>query len=417
MILILSFLFSSTAFAGSETRTLPKGRFGIVLGNVYATGTDYQYTKDGEKKTVGDANKTSIKDQALAMGARNSVGAAIFNKIIDFFNQSAAGRAALASARSFVDGVDLGTMTMNVKSTANVTSPTLMGSVTDKWMVIVNIPYVRMKTEAEFVYTPGKTSDQLDQLSAMANSVGITGIPNRNQFTSLARQALIDKGYKPPDSREKKFLGDIRLMNVVDLGGAGKFAFGGMNTIGLPTGPKHDPDDIFDSGAFHIPFIEQELTAVYSHTRKFRSYYTGGVRYNLGMKEKFRVPLDNQDFSPDKAQTETVTRTVGLSTFVETGLKYRLHSRWEVLGGLIRKTKAVDKFEGDQGSNYEAMGKMYPNVPSEALIYKVQLKYDPLTYYKMGRVPVMADISYEETFAGKNAPALKQLMFSIATFF
>ncbi len=410
-------LSSFGAHAADETRTLPKGRFGIILGNVYATGTDYEFGKDGSKKTVGETHATSIKDQALAGASRNSLGTAVFNGVVGILQATPTGQQFLAGAQNAVNQLDLGTMSMNVASTANVTSPTIMYGVTDKWSVIVNVPYVRLKTEVDWAYVPGKSNDALDSLSALANVIGITSIPNRNQFVGLAQQELATRGYKPPVSREKKFLGDIRLMNLVDLGRAGRLSFGTMNTLQLPTGPKHDPDDLFDAGSFHNAFIEQEFTAVYKHSRRFQSYYSGAFRYNLAQETDFRIPLDDQDLSPDKSQTETVKRQIGMGTTLEAGAKYRLFSRLQILGGLIRRTKAADSFSGNKGSNYDALERMYPYVAGEAYVYKLQLKYDPLSNYQPGSVPLMADISYEETFSGTNTPALKQLMFSIATFF
>jgi hypothetical protein len=407
-------LLPLAARAGEETRTLPKGRFGILINNVYATGVDYEFGKDGVKRTVGDTHATSINQQALAAANRNSLGNAIFGAISSSLNQTAEGRAFLQSAAA---GTDLGVMKMQVGSTANVATPTIMYGVTNKWSLVMAVPYVKLKTDVQWEYVPGKGNDALDQLSTLANAIGITSIPNRNQFVGLAQQVLADKGYKPPVSREKAFLGDMRVMQLLDLGRIGHFSFGTMNTVGLPTGPKHDPDDILDAGSFGHSFVEQEATAVYRFSRKLQAWASGGVRYNIAEKTKFRVPIDDLDLSPDQAQTETVKRQIGLGTFVEAGARYRPLSRIELRAGVIHRAKAHDEFSGDRGSNYEALERMYPYTPESAYVFKVGLKYDPLSNYRPGSIPLMADVNYEETFAGSNTPALKQIMFSIATFF
>lgn len=393
----LLLFFSIPAFAGSNTQTPPKGIFGIRLNQVFVTGTDYEYNSSGSKGTVGDLHSKNLFDELVR-------------------KLQAAGFGAYGVNLSGGNALDLGKMKMDVASTSTVFNPTLMYGVTDRWMTIVNVPYVNIKYDIKWSYVPGAMTPLIDGASQLASLANIN-LPNSSQFVSLAQQSLAQKGFKEMTSREKSFIGDALWMNMFNLGKMGALSFGTMNTISLPTGPKHDPNDLLDVGSFHHTYVEQEVTSVYAFSKKFQTYASGSVRYNLPEKTDFRVPKDENDLDPDITQLETVTRTVGMTKFAEAGFKYRLLPRWQLLTGLAYKSRDADKFSGSKGSNYASMSKIYPYVAETASIFKLALTYDPLTHYKLGSIPLMADISYEETFAGTNTPAIKQIILSLSTFF
>jgi hypothetical protein len=414
---LLLLLICSSAGAGNSTQTLPKGVWGFRLNNVFVTGADYMYGPDGSKASIADANASSIKEQALHMLNGNSLGGDIYNQILNIVKSATVAQLGLNLAESVIQAMDLGQLKLNVSPTIKVISPTIMRGMTRWWSLILNVPIVNMNTEVSWQYIPGSSTATLDSISALAGRMGFQGIPNSSQIIPMAENSLAQKGYKPLRSDDRTFVGDSQLMNLFSLGRFGALSFGTMNTIGLPTGPKHDPDDLTDIGQFHHTSIEQELTAVYVFTRSFRTYVSGGVRYTLPEKGDYRIPAGADDFTPDKSQTESVTRQVGLGTFVEGGFSYRILPRFVFGAGLVHRSKAADTFRGNRGLNYGLLQDTFPYDASTSNSYKVGITYDPLTNYRLGSIPLMADLNYEEVFSGVNVPATKIIFFSVSSFF
>jgi hypothetical protein len=414
--LILS-LASSRAFAGDSTQTMPKGIVGVRMNSIFVTGVDNQFGADGAKATIGDMHAVSVRDQGVNTVLGSDLGNAIFSRIKKALQASPLGTFGMNMAASAVSAMDLGQMKINVTPSVSVQAPTIMYGIMKNWNLIVTTPFVKMKTDVKWEYTPGTTTAALNSASALANAVGITSIPNSSQIVGVGQQTLTDKGYKPLQSGERSFMGDVRVSNLISLGHVGKLSFGAMNTIGLPTGPSHDSDDLLDSGNFHHTFISQELTAVYEFSKKFQSYASAGIQYNLEESTNFRVPVDMNDQNPDASQKEDVTRQVGLGKFVEAGIKFRALPRFQITTGLMYRTKDADKFTGNRGLNYAVLEQTYPYNAEQATSYKIGLTYDPLSNYQMGSIPLMFDVNYEEVFAGSNTSAVKQLMFALSTFF
>jgi len=401
------------AHAGDETQTLPKGIFGVRLNNVFVTGTDYEFGPDGQRRTIGETHESNIVQQGINSATQSGVGKLIYDSLVKILQGTTQGQSFLNSALS---GIDLGEMRINVVPTTTVQSPTLMYGLTNKWSLIVNVPFIKMQNQVSWEYVPGSSTATLNGLSSAANLVGVN-IPNSSQFVSLAQSSLAAKGYKPMQSGERSFMGDIYVMNLIDLGKSGRFTFGTMNTISLPTGPSHDPDDLLDAGSFHHTFVEQEFTTVYSFDRKFKGYLSGSFRYYLPEQTAWRVPATETDLDPDLSQEGTINRQVGMTTMTEGGLKYRIMSRWNTKAGLAHYTKAADKFNGDIPGSYDLIENTYPYNASSSTSYKLGLTYDPLSNYKPGSVPLMVDLSYEEVIAGTNTPSIKQITLSLSTFF
>lgn len=415
--LIFSLLVSASrwAEAGNETRTVPKGIFGFRLNTVYVTGTDYGFGADGKRQTTADMHATSIKDQAVRQISSWSVGNDIFKQITNALQSLPGGQAGLDLAQSAINSIDLGQMKVHVNPTSSVIAPTLLYGLTDNWSLILNLPIIKMKYDVRWEYIPGSSTATLDSTSAAANLLGITSIPSSSQFITMAHQDLAKKGYKPMTSREMSFIGDTLVMNMFSLGKAGGFSFGTMNTVSLPTGPEHDPDDLLDAGPFHHLGVGQEFTTVYTFNRSFRYYASAGIQYFLPEDTLFRVPENEFDLMPDRGRTETVKRQVGMGKFAETGIKYRLLPRFDFSAGVAHFIKDMDRFSGAGSSRYDLLSQFYP--AGSATTFKLGLTYDPLSRYRLGSVPIMADINYEEAFSGVNAPATRQLMFSLAIFF
>ncbi|MGZ3723006.1 MAG: hypothetical protein ACXVA9_08760 [Bdellovibrionales bacterium] len=415
------FILVSMAHANDSTQSLPQGIFGIRVNNVFVTGTDYEFGAGGSKGTVGDTHATSIKDQALHTASQSladsGLGSLIFKQLVNLLNSNPLGQAGLNLTNSALQSMDLGQMKTNVVPSTSVTAPTIMYGVTKFWTMMVNVPFIRMKTDVSWEYVPGSSTATLNTASALANSAGITAIPNSSQFVPMAQSALAAKGYKPLQSQEKSFVGDTRLNNLFSLGKVGNLSFGAMNTLSLPTGPSHDATDLLDAGSFHHTFVEQEFTVIYAFSRKFQTYGSAGIRYNFSEKTNFRVPVDDMDLDPDASQTENLTRQIGLGKWVEAGFKYRVLPRFGFSAGLLKRTKDADKFSGDRGYHYEILEKTYPYNAESATSYKLGLTYDPLSNYQMGSIPVMVDLSYEEVIAGTSTSAIKQMMLSFSTFF
>jgi hypothetical protein len=415
-----AFFACTFAYAGSETRTLPKGIFGIRLNEVFVTGTDHQFNAEGTNRLTGDEHASNLTQQAVhAVGGeinKSPLSADIYNGIVKALQGSQLGQFGLNLAQSAIDSLDLGQMKVQVDPTVTVTTPTMLYGLTNRWTVGLVLPFTHMREDVTWKYIPGSSTSLVDGAAAAAHAVGITAVPSSSQFISLGQQALAQKGFKM-QSEEKSFLADARLLQLFDLGHAGHLYFGAMNTVNLPTGPKHDSNDLLDSGAFHHTFVEQEVTAVLNVTRNFRTYVSGSVRYNLPEKTDFRVPNSEFDLDPDISQTETVKYQIGFGTMAEAGIKWRLLPRFEFSTGLLYTTKAADKFSGSRNLRYDVLSAQYPYAASKATVYKAGLLYDPLSHYKLGSVPFMVGLDYEQTVAGVQTPSIKLLMLSIATFF
>ena len=408
---------SNAAKAGDSAQTLPKGIVGIRYTSVFVTGLDYQFDDKGTNQGIAELNSSSISKEARKTLLGSGLGKRIYDRITESVQGVPLAQAALDAANSTLDSYDFGEIRMDIRPSVQVQVPNVMYGVTNWWSVVVSVPFIKMKTDVNWQYKPGADSGTLDSVSATARTLGVSSIPSSRELVGLAQTTLAEKGYKPIESTEKSFMGDARLMSLFKLGQFGKLGLGAMNTLGLPTGPEHDSDDLTDSGAFHHAFIEQEITAEYVFSRRFATYASGGIRYNLPEDSTFRIPKEEGDLAPDASQKETVKRQIGMSNFVEAGLKYRALSRLVLSGGWIQRTKEQDTFAGNRGFRYDVLAKTYPYTAESSHAFKAGVMYDPLSRYRPGSIPLMANLDFEQTFAGVNTPATKQLMLSLSTFF
>lgn len=359
----------------------PAIRFGQI------SGIGERYTATGALVTLTDANSIVFDATKLAQIEPR------VQQLVNVLNQF--------GQQNMGDALTLGTLHININPQINYIAPVHAFGITKKWTLGVGVPVIRYSNDIN-MYQSGSNLEairaQTGGLSAQMDSafdelsVGLV---------SQAQKELSSKGYLPLENHRETFIGDVQVASLYQIYNDTKYGVLTKTTLGLPTGPQDDPDDLADLGTFAYTSVEQTLLGTYRPRANWRLSAKAGVRYTLPDRIEKRVPKDETDSLPDANSKENVSRTNGILGSIGASTSYFFLRRWSAGLGVDYLAKAADSYSGSRGGRYDLLAR---ETNSSATRMRVGISYDTISAYfsKAAMIPAMISYEFSDTIRGFN---------------
>lgn len=381
----------------ADVETLPANIRMAQIKSGYIAGLDQVWASNGQLYNLGEARSVSFDGATLA---RVSPQAA---QLVAALNQF--------GSRGLGDQIQMGTLNINTEPTISYMAPVLAYGLTSKWTIGAGIPVVNYSNRLSLSASASNLSFYRDQLGG--NTQLLDDALNVN-LVNETRKVIMEKGYRPLESRDETFLGDIQIAALHRLNNIGSWAAAHQITLTLPTGPKDNPDDLMAINAFGRTVLDNTLVL----SRPLSSILTfvpyGGITLTLPDRVTKRVPKNEDDVLPDATAKQEVTRFIFPSFTIGSNLQYKYSDTLNFSGGLEGSVKGTDEYSGDGRVDLLAKN-------SEAYVARIRggVGYSSVDQYRSGKAMIPGRISLDlsDTLAGRNIERQLRTDLSATLFF
>lgn len=381
----------------ADVETLPRH---IHMGQIksgYIAGLDQVWASNGQLYNLGEARSVSFDGATLA---RVSPQAA---QLVAALNQF--------GSRGLGDQIQMGTLNIETDPSVTYMAPVLAYGLTQHWTVGAGIPVVNYSNHLTLSASASNLSFYRDQLGG--NTQLLDDALNVN-LVNETRKVIMEKGYRPLQSRDDTFLGDIQLAALHRLKDIGSWAAAHQMTLTLPTGPKDDPDDLMSINAFGRTVFDNTLVLARPLSAVMTVVPYGSLSVTLPDRVTKRVPKNEDDVLPDANSKQDVVRFISPSMTLGSDIRYRLSDIWNVSGGLEGTLKGSDHYSGEGRVDLLARN-------SDAYVARVRggVGYSSVDQYKAGKamIPGRLSVDVSDTIAGRNIERQLRTDFSATLFF
>jgi hypothetical protein len=390
-LLALSIIFSIFALPARDAKavdveTLPSGvrmtqaRYGVV------SGLDETWRSDGKLYDLGEAR--SITFDAATLAKVNPRAQKLIEALNYFGTQSLGSR------------INLGTLDVSTRPEIRYFAPVMAYGVNDKWTVGLGVPVVHYTNNVSLSSSASNLAYYKEQFAHVSQE--LDDAMNVDLVTE-ARKVIAEKGYRPIESRDEQFIGDIELdvLHKLPGSGSGIGAWALLHQIAfhLPTGPKDDPDDMMALNSFGRTSVANTLIAARSLGSGWSVLPYTSLEIPVPDKVTKRVPRDENDTLPDASSKQEVMRWLGPTLSLGAELRWSFLDRWEVRSGALEAVKAEDQFSGAGRMDLLSQG-------SDSSVTRVRsgVTYSTVDDYrsKLALVPGKVTLDITDTVAGRN---------------
>ncbi|MEK6773460.1 MAG: hypothetical protein AABY64_05945 [Bdellovibrionota bacterium] len=387
MKLLLKILFLMMGFKSANagiSDTLPEGinspifKFGLVQG------LNQKYNKAGELWRLSDLY--SIEFDAPTLAKVNPQAQVLISALNKFGNQRLG------------DALNLGVLEFNIDPTVSYFAPVYARGISNKWTMALALPIITYKNTV-------KISRSFSNVDFYKQEFG-GKFPELDQAlnTDLGAEtlkAISAAGYKPLVDKNETFLHDVQLVSFYNLFSQDRISVIHSAYLGLPTGPKFDPDDITALNISGMTSLENGVTFAYNMDYGVTFMSTLSYLYSLPDQITKRVPRNEDDILPNDSTKESIRRTTGSKTTLKNELAVKFNDKYKVGVGHGYAQKNSDSYSGSNGSRYDLLT---ANTNTQEQTASLSLSYDTVKSYFKKQAVIPAIISYDlsSAFAGQN---------------
>lgn len=397
--LFLVVLVVSSAQALVTTGTLPEGinspsfRFGVVdkIGE--------RYTAGGNLMSLGDI-KSLVFDQATLKKMNGDA-----KKLIDALNSF--------GNQGLGDKFNFGVLRIHTEPQVKYFAPVYARGLTSKWTLGVGLPVVTYSNKISISQDYSNLEYYRQQLKGLSKE--LDDALNIN-LTKATNDTLAEKGYKPLDSRNETFLGDIQVASVYKFFENADQALVYQAMLSLPTGPQYNSDDLAAINIFGRTSLAN--TVAYSHKLTSRLTLLPYATYQVNFQDRItaRVPTDEEDSLPDQNSKELVDRQLGNTRILAGNAFYELNDQWTLGAGYEHLAKNGDHYSGGRGRRYDLLSQ---NTDLSAQRVKGEVTYSSVKSYfkKTAVLPMMLSLEVSDVVAGYNVERQQLQEMNLMLFF
>lgn len=394
-------LFCSAVEAPSawatSVETLPKHIRMAQIKTGFIGGLNQVWGMNGQLYDRGEARSVSFDGATLA---RVSPQAAELVRALNQFG-----------TRNLGDSIHMGTLDIQTLPEISYVAPVMAYGVSERWTVGLGIPVINYSNRISLSASSSNLSFYRDQLGG--NAQLIDDALNVN-LVAETKKVIAEKGYRPLESRDESFIGDIQIASLYRLKNRGSWSALYQLGLTLPTGPKDDPNDLMAVNAFGRTVVDNSIVLA----RRLDSHWTvlpyASLSVTLPDRVDKRVPKNEDDVLPDASARATVTRFSGPSLGVGSELQYTVNRSWSLKGGLEGVSKARDRYLGDGRVDL-----LSTNSDCDVARIRGGVDYSSINEYRAGRalIPSRVALDVSDTVAGRNIERQLRADVSAALFF
>jgi hypothetical protein len=229
-------------------------------------------------------------------------------------------------------------------------------------------------------------------------------------------KTIQQRGYKPLESRREQYLSDAQVVSIFKFLQNPQYDLFYVTQLGLPTGPKYDPDDLAALNIFGQTSIENILASKIKGKYGFNFTPSIGYQYILPDSISARVPLNEDDSLPDVSQKEDVERQTAGKWTLKTELQLEATDALSLSTSYSQAQKGDDVYTGSKNSRYDLLG---ANTYSREEKYSIGGTYNTIKAYfkKRALFPYILSYEFSDIFKGENINRRTLHEFSFIMFF
>lgn len=409
-ILGMVLLASTSVMAGSisipvafdNAKVLPKGVRNLRYNNVMAEANT-KYDEFGNSVGVGDAFNVDVSYNKLIDGKDTALEKGILQGYLQRHGKD------LNADAGETTGV------VNVEVDAQV--PVFAMGITRKWTAAIVVPIVESKTNVDTGFLAGS------EIQSIANQLVSEGKGFKaEEVQQKTNNAIIDsvakKGYKPLADEQKDMLGDIRVVNKIQLKNEKDYAISLTNSLVLPTGEEADIDKVVDVGAGDGQFdVEAGVNVDFNMTSRITVSARASYTWQIEDTTAKRIP-ENADSTVTSDVDYQVKRDLGDIIYTSIGAGYLMDSGIQLRGQYSFQYKEGDVYSGDkyESYRYDWMGQK-TSQRLHAAQFGIGYSTIPAFKRKEFAVPLELNVTLGTPLAGKNVTNDTTIAAEIAVFF
>lgn len=295
--------------------------------------------------------------------------------------------------------INYGVLKFEIIPSMSYFAPIYAYGLTDKWTLAVGAPVITFETKINLetvnsnlasyksIYQ-GRVSDELDRALNL-------------DIKAETLKTIEQRGYKPLISQKQQFLSDVQVVSIYKFNQTSYFDLFYLTTIGLPTGPQYDPDDLVALNTFGLASVENTFASTLKGPFGLSATPYIGYQYVLPDSITARVPLNEEDNLPDASQKEGVHRQTGGRWIVKTEGEWKASDAFSFTSAYLQSQKAADKFEGSQGGRYDLLSKK-TNTREETYSFKLSFNTIKAYFKKKALFPFVVYYEFSDLFRGEN---------------
>lgn len=376
--LLLTLFAPFVAWAIESADVLPDGvrSFSVKMGTL--TGLNQFYTDTGQLKYISDMNAVNL-DVATLNQIDDST-----EDLVNILNQF--------GPDNLGNQLNLGQLKVETNPEVNYYTPILLYGVSSQWTIGVGIPIVKYSNDLS-VRLKGSNLEKLSSQFTGASSELDAAINRLNvDLTRAFQDTLVKKGYERIENREDTFIGDVQLISAYQFANIIDYKNAAQVIVGLPTGPKPNPDDLTDIESFSHWTIKPALISEKRLNAQMKVMGSLSYQAVLPMDVEKRVPLNSADKLPSAQQKDTLHEDMGDTWSIGSAVKWEMTDSFNTGVGYSFEQKQKDWIAGSEKGDASLLVK---NTDSQASLAKLELNYSTIKDFKNKKASVPATLSYE----------------------
>lgn len=382
LILFCAFIFSSVVQAGPDV--LPAGINSPMFNYGVFQNIGQRYEEDGSLWKMGDLRSVEYDASYLTKVSPDA------KNLITALN---------AFGLSHGQDINYGVLKFDIDPRMQYFAPIYAYGVSKNWTVALGAPIITYEVDIHLhtvnsnlesykaVYM-GRVSDELDSALNL-------------DIKSETLKTIEQRGYKPLQNQKSQFMSDMQIVSIYKLQQLPRMDLFYLTTIGLPTGPSYDPDDLVALNTFGLASIENTIASTFKGVYGLSATPYIGYQYVLPDKITARVPLDDDDNLPDASQKENVDRRTGGKWIFKAEGEWQATDALTFSSAYTQNQKAPDTFSGSSGTRYDLLSK---NTYTREQIYSAKVSFNTVKAYfkKRALIPFMVYYEFSDLFKGEN---------------
>lgn len=379
LLFLFCFGFLSVGQAMDSVSVLPRGirspsfRFGVI-GSL-----DQKYSSDGNLMYLEDLNAVEFDAKALVKVQPR------VQQLVDLLNQF--GRQELGNKLS------MGVLRPHIEPEVRYFAPLFAYGLTNKVTVALGLPIVTYKNHIGLTQYGSNINEIYNQVANLSSTLDDAFRQLTRSLVSSVNDELSSKGYKPLVDRNETFIGDLQIASIYRFYDSLDWSVGLKTFLSLPTGPKDDPDDLADVGAFGETSIEPQIISVYHATKSWDLAAKASYRWTAPDRLVQRVPVNAEDSLPGLDRKENVYRDTGDVVSLGSSTTVKFDRRFSSAVGYEFEHRIEDSYSGNnRGWDYSLLSR-----GSEMERHRVRfaLDYSTVEAYAAKESAIPFVISYE----------------------
>jgi hypothetical protein len=319
-----------------------------------------------------------------------------------------------AFGQSHGTSINYGVLKFEIDPKMQYFAPIYAYGITKNWTMAVGAPIITYEVDIQLqtmhsnlesyksVYM-GRVSDELDRALNL-------------DIKAETLKTIEQRGYKSLASQKQQFLSDLQLVSIYRFQQNQYFDLFYLTTVGLPTGPKYDPDDLVALNTFGLTSLENTVAGTLKSRYGLNVTPYLGYQYVLPDSITARVPLNEEDNLPDASQKENVDRSTGGKWIFKSEGEFKASDALTLSSAYTQNQKAPDSFSGGRGTRYDLLSR---NTYSREEIYSFKVSFNTVKAYfkKKALFPYILYYEFSDLFKGENVNRRTLHEFNFKMFF